>query len=518
MPTEIYEAETDLEEIAQRTFPGDQFVRVPGVCVFSEHDTVDSQGQPQHYDRDALQQIVDCCNSRIRETGDFCPLAEGHTPDREQILAGAKNPDVLGFVGNFRLGRIGAKNSKYAVFADEWHFTDRHHEVTRKPRRSVEVWMNKDMGKRFFDPIVALGTETPRLDLGIKFARLQTGQRIEKYQAATAAFPAAGNTFVKGSGDDDKREETYEMPSKDIDPEKARKILKDGEIGGKPLTEAQKGMFGAAAGKEEYQAIGDLPMLADEELRQILDAFNQLDVVVWAREQMASQQAATEGEYQAAPEENGGELEPAPPVAAEPPEGPASEIPPPPTEPATPPTEVPAIPEEEEKMAKTYSKQDDKDVVRMSREERSAEREKYRKTEEAYESLKKEHYALKTKHNEIIRQACDSARSAKLDEMALRFAVDADEEKDRCLYSRGSKMDNANFDLHVATIERLAQPSPVGRGIPLGRLPSQTEPEDAEKYERAKDYAEEKRREGTPISWDAALHAIEKLETGNGKG
>lgn len=514
MPTEIYEAEADLEEIAQRTFPGEQFVRVPGVCVFSEHDTVDSQGEPQHYDRDALQQIVDCCNSRIRETSDFCPLAEGHTPDREQLLAGAKNPDVLGFVGNFRLGRIGVKNPKYAVFADEWHFKDRHQEVTRRPRRSVEVWMNKDMGKRFFDPIVALGTETPRLDLGIKFARLQTGEQIEKYQAATAAFPAAGNVFVKGFGDDDKPEETYEMPSEDIDPQKARKILKDGEAQGKPLTEAQKGMFGAAAGKEEYQATGDLPMLADEELRQILDAFNQLDVVVWAREQMASQQAGAEeeilvhnDEYQASPEENGGEVKPTPPVDAEPVEGPPSDTPPPPTD-----------PEEDKTMTKPYSKEDDKDVVRMTREERTAERDTYRKTEEAFESLKKEHYALKTKHNEIIRQACDAARDAKLDEMAMRFAIDADEEKDRCLYSRGSKMDNANFDLHVATIERLAQPSPVGRGIPLGRLPEQTEPEDAEKYERAKDYAEQKRKEGTPITWDTALHAIEQLETANGKG
>ena len=175
------------------------------------------------------------------------------------------------------------------------------------------------------------------------------------------------------------------------------------------------------------------------------------------------------------------------------------------------------MPEEEKKMGKPYAK-DGEDVVRMTREERSAERDKYRKTEEAFDALTKEHYALKTKHNEIIREACDAARDAKLDEMGMRFAIDADEEKDRCLYSRGSKMDNASFDLHVATIERLAQPSPVGRGIPLGRLPEQTQPEDAEKYERAKNYAEEQRIAGTPITWDAALHAIEKLETANGKG
>ena len=40
------------------------------------------------------------------------------------------------------------------------------------------------------------------------------------------------------------------QPSDGIDPAKARQILKDGEANGKPLTEKQRGMFGAAAGKD----------------------------------------------------------------------------------------------------------------------------------------------------------------------------------------------------------------------------------------------------------------------------
>ncbi len=42
-----------------------------------------------------------------------------------------------------------------------------------------------------------------------------------------------------------------EVPSEtaDVSPEKAKKILEDGEIDGKPLTEVQRGMFGAIAGK-----------------------------------------------------------------------------------------------------------------------------------------------------------------------------------------------------------------------------------------------------------------------------
>lgn len=39
------------------------------------------------------------------------------------------------------------------------------------------------------------------------------------------------------------------QPSSDIDPGKARQILADGTIHGKPLTDAQRGMFGAAAGR-----------------------------------------------------------------------------------------------------------------------------------------------------------------------------------------------------------------------------------------------------------------------------
>ena len=41
------------------------------------------------------------------------------------------------------------------------------------------------------------------------------------------------------------------LPSDDISPEKAKEVLKDGEVHGHPLTEKQRGMFGAAAGKDK---------------------------------------------------------------------------------------------------------------------------------------------------------------------------------------------------------------------------------------------------------------------------
>jgi len=45
------------------------------------------------------------------------------------------------------------------------------------------------------------------------------------------------------------------QPSSHISPAKAREILKDGSVHGHPLTAAQRGMFGAAAGREKHSAV-----------------------------------------------------------------------------------------------------------------------------------------------------------------------------------------------------------------------------------------------------------------------
>lgn len=75
------------------------------------------------------------------------------------------------------------------------------------------------------------------------------------------------STDNQGTFDADNPDIRYaagDQPSDDISPAKARKILDDGEVHGKPLTEAQRGMFGAAAGK---YAAGDL-FNKDEDTRQ----------------------------------------------------------------------------------------------------------------------------------------------------------------------------------------------------------------------------------------------------------
>ena len=44
---------------------------------------------------------------------------------------------------------------------------------------------------------------------------------------------------------------SHRRPSSKINPTKARKILRDGKVRGKPLSKPQRGLFGAAAGRKK---------------------------------------------------------------------------------------------------------------------------------------------------------------------------------------------------------------------------------------------------------------------------
>ena len=295
---EIAPPDPRVVKLERVQFGQDRFKVVRGVPLFAEHDTEDSKGRPQHYDRRALEEIIACCNRRIRETGDWAPLTRGHTPDREMILHGHQYPEVLGFCGNFRLGVVGEENPRYAILCDEYQFADKTTEIQRLPRRSVEVWAgDRPMSERFFDPVACLGSETPRLDLGIRFCRAADGGQVEKYSAP--AMPVSGNVFTKS--------------------------------------------FGGRSKKDRYGADDQTPpegtkMLGDEELRQILEAINGLDFVQWARGKMEEDAGAPmgdEGLDEASPEdglEDGlGGPEAAPPPAPEgPPAGPPMDAGPPP--------------------------------------------------------------------------------------------------------------------------------------------------------------------------------------------
>lgn len=271
-----YRAMADpLRNKANSTFRNDEFDIHQNVPVFTEHTTRDRAGNMVIYDRRALAAILDRCNHRISDTGNFAPLIEGHTPDRESQAAGASMPPVLGYAGPYRLGMIGNENPRWAIFADEYHHKEDADKLRKLRRRSPEVWLEERMEDRFFDPIACLGAETPRLDMGMtRFCLTASGRAVEKY---SAAFPSATNVFVPQQGDDD---------------------------------------------KQSYS--GEATMaLSPEDLNQIVDAMMQTEPMQWAISQMGSEGAAPES---VAPDGLGeGGLDAAPPEALPAPDMPGGE-------------------------------------------------------------------------------------------------------------------------------------------------------------------------------------------------
>ena len=188
--------EDRLDRIAAKLFGADH-ERKAFLPLFDAHTARNRDGSTSHYDLAALRAIVAQCNRRILDTGDFAPLIDGHTPDAKD---GAQ-PDVLGWVGPFRLGMIGNVEPHWCIFADEWHDRTEGDRLRKLRRRSPEVWLEPDMRDRFFDPVAALGAETPRRDLGVarlSRARSADGRLVEKYAAMA---PGAVTTFVPGIAD-----------------------------------------------------------------------------------------------------------------------------------------------------------------------------------------------------------------------------------------------------------------------------------------------------------------------------
>ncbi|HEV3342600.1 MAG TPA: hypothetical protein VG125_19665 [Pirellulales bacterium] len=173
-------------------FPDDVFENVGNVPVFAEHETVTKAGKKIQFGRSELEAIVDRCNRRIRETGDYAAVTIGHTPSPEAVESGsAKMPDIVGYAGSFKLGVLGEEEERqrYAILADMHFYKDEMPRVRRNPRRSPEVWLEDRFEEIFLDPIALLGAEAPRLDMGLLYSAVRHGRTVEKYAAACGAGP-----------------------------------------------------------------------------------------------------------------------------------------------------------------------------------------------------------------------------------------------------------------------------------------------------------------------------------------
>lgn len=196
-----------LRRYAREQFPETQFREVRHVPVFEEHETAEGPDQtPVRYSRDDLVAIINRCNSRISDTNNFAPLSDGHTKPSGTHTE-HQFPEVWGYSGPFYLGQTGRDKPRWAIFADEHHRLDRADDLKHKPFRSVEVWRAPEMADRFFSPIAALGSETPRLDMGMAafYGRNElTGELVERYSGPV--MPSATAVCVPSFGEKDKKQ------------------------------------------------------------------------------------------------------------------------------------------------------------------------------------------------------------------------------------------------------------------------------------------------------------------------
>lgn len=242
------------ERKATEVFARGQFTDLPMSVAFAEHVTKDRDGKPlKQYDRNDMATIVRACNKRIRDTGDFAPLTDGHTPDIYEEAAGIKQPDILGYQGPFYLGMIGNEEPRFAVFARERAHAGKEAAIKALPRRSAELHTS-DM---ILDPIAALGATTPKLNLGLRFCRRQDSHDavVQRYSCDpdqyAAAFAAGGNTFIPSPSTTAKGEKYASAAS----PEKTNMALSQEDIAqllaaidNLDWVRAVKGMLAANAG------------------------------------------------------------------------------------------------------------------------------------------------------------------------------------------------------------------------------------------------------------------------------
>jgi hypothetical protein len=238
-------------------FPEDEFVLMENIPVFAEHETTARNGRKLRFRREELEAIVERCNRRIRETGDYAAITIGHTPEPGE---GHDQPPVVGFAGPFRLGLLGepGQRQRYAILADMHVYIDKADVLKEHPRRSPELWLEDDYDQMYLDPI-SLISEPPRLDMGLLYSASHNGRLCEKY---AAAGPSAMSVFI-------------------------------------PSFNAGKKRYAADPPNTQGNAI---MALSPDDVRSIVDALEQLDWVQFVKGMMEEKEGAG-----AAPEDQLGE-------------------------------------------------------------------------------------------------------------------------------------------------------------------------------------------------------------------
>jgi len=425
---------------AGREFPDDAWLNVPNVPVFAEHQTTTKGGRHLVFDRRALQQLAEACNRRIRQTGDYAGIVVGHTPDPE--TAGHTPPmPLVGLAGPFRMGLLRQQGGepKWAILAD-FHIQRSQADVVRQyPRRSAELWVEDSYDQMHLDPIALLGAEAPRLDMGLLYSAVcrRDGREVEKYSAAA---PSATSVYV-------------------------------------PEYSAASPQAGDAADRDPTHSPENNKMaFSPEDVKQIVDALEQLDWVQWVKSQM---QGAEPPPAEPPPLE--GETPPAEPPPAEPP----------PAE--TPPAEPPPPAENDQNLPLRYS--------RLSGE---------------LTTLRQTVDTLRTQLEDQRERRVNTERYSALADCRRTRLFDLDGEFELVRYGR---MSDEQFTAHLERINTNYREIPLDTTLPAPDLPaalSPTRPGGAkakERYSRevadkAMNIAKRKAMRGEPVSYEEVLEQV----------
>lgn len=436
---------------ARREFPDDQWLNVPNVPVFAEHETVTAKGRVLTFGRKELAAVAANCNRRIRETGDYAGIVVGHTPDPADAPTAPQKP-LVGLAGPFRLGLLQQPGQapKWAILAD-YHLQRRYaHVLQDYPRRSPELWVEDRYEEMYLDPIALLGAEAPRLDMGLLYSayRRQDGREVERYSAAA---PAAGNVFVPCEA---KTHEAYSAES-------AAEATPDDSTTTTPVDERT-----------------DVMPMTPEDVKQIIDALEQQDWVQWVKGQMKAQTAqdppaaGDEAQTYAA---DAGPADPTPP--------PAPATPPIPAAPGTPP-----VPQ----TAPVPPIQPEAGVPPV----------KYSRLANELDQLRQKMAAVEGQLQQERAQRVSVERYSALAELRRTRLFDLDKEAERCDYS---KMTNEQFAAHLDTIEANYREVPIGMAVPTFDLPAAHSPSrPGAKAEREK-YSKEVRDRALTIGKQRAM-------------
>lgn len=475
----------EAEKRAHSMFQSGDFVSIRDIPVFKEHEYVEFVKDPKtgadlldadgnqitkthRYGFDELKEICERSNHRILDTGDFAPLTIGHTKSSPDAKA-EDQPRVAGFSGPYRLGMVGNKDAKWAIFSDEHHYADMHEEVKRLPRRSPELFLSKS--KRFFDPIAALGAVTPRLDLGIHYEMSASDEQVVRYSCPYVAHYEMGAACPGGGagqnvGLPEERKEKLEQPT---------------------------------------QSGASMNELSDESIRRILEAFRATPEMEYVRSQMEASRAPKAEEElpgeipaeDAAPE---GTVEPKEQAAAG--EGdPIMDIAPAGHE------QGGAGPVEEKPKAQKESP--------MPLEQKKDQKEEY--SADALRDLKVRYQASEDKLKAVEARvqmaehtATNTVRQAKLKELRRNFKFDLDKQVEKCA---ADKMNDTQFGEHLDGIVENFQRIPVDLDLFVPALDDEAETKQRNERDvvsAAVKYAADMSRQGKYVSYDEAKAHVSK--------